>query len=116
MSGKDNDLKDKKCTKSVSGSVWYPSTCNKPAKGYLENGKPACGIHMRGEKTRLENEAKWKKEISKQTEFTFQAREQLQAMGMKNFRVNGSTKEITISISDLLCFLKTYGIDEDEVL
>jgi hypothetical protein len=53
-----------KCSEFVSGNGWtLGHTCNKPAKGYLKNGKPGCGIHLAAERRARENgekrNAKW---------------------------------------------------------
>ncbi len=53
------ELKGVSCTREVSThDGWYTShvRCGRPAKGYLKNGKPACGIHLNTERQRTERD------------------------------------------------------------
>lgn len=45
-----------------SGGIWSKATpCGNKAKGTLEDGTPACGIHLRSERIKNENMETWKK-------------------------------------------------------
>lgn len=50
------------CTVKVWRGFAYDNRCGRKAKGQLQSGQPACGIHLRGERTRIENDNKRKVE------------------------------------------------------
>lgn len=47
------------CAVSVWRGFGVNSRCGRKAKGELKSGVPACGVHLRAERTREQNDAKW---------------------------------------------------------
>ena len=63
--------KEERCVVSVrSSGAWHSYPCHKKAKGYLKDGRPACGIHLRSERQQEESTAKWQKEAEENKAFT----------------------------------------------
>jgi len=54
----EKSLKGTTCKTKIRNG-WHSYTCGKPAKGFLEGGEPACGIHLRAEKRREEAQIKF---------------------------------------------------------
>lgn len=50
-----------RCQIDVADGGRWPSyhKCGRPVKGTLENGTPACGVHLRQEKQAAEREDEW---------------------------------------------------------
>lgn len=61
----EKEISDLRCQELVSpknGDRWSGKViCGKPAKGFLENGNPACGMHLKAERT-------WKEKVRKMDE------------------------------------------------
>lgn len=44
------------CSVKVWRGYGVGNRCGRRAKGQLKSGQPACGLHLRGERTRIEND------------------------------------------------------------
>lgn len=59
------DLKGLTCSKTViPAGEWHSRLCGKPAKGFLKNGEPVCGIHLRAERKSEEGDARFERRIA----------------------------------------------------
>ena len=73
--GNAQDLKGLTCSETVIDSGgWHFHPCGKPAKGFLKNGKPACGIHLRAERKREEANREYDIQYTKRREFQQEVR------------------------------------------
>lgn len=58
------------CQRSIKYSIsGYSHVCGKPAKGFLKNGEPVCGIHLNAERKREQGDRKWAIEHTQRNNF-----------------------------------------------
>ena len=84
---------------------FHSRTCGKPAKGHLENGKPACGIHLRAEATRIARNAKFNADWRVRSAFA----DEVEAFAVKHdigplLTTHSDTRRVSISF-DVLTYL-----------
>ena len=90
---------------------FHSRTCGKPAKGHLENGKPACGIHLRAEATRIARNAKFNADWRVRSAFA----DEVEAFAVKHdigplLTTHSDTRRVSISFFySLISWTKSHG-------
>lgn len=104
----ENVNADNKCNVLVtSANGWHTSECGRPAKGKLQDGTYACGIHLNAEKKRLASNAEWEAEWEQQKTFHTEVKNFKESRGIMSLQVADSKhRRVSLSLDALSELLK----------
>lgn len=104
----EKSLSGKTCGQMMrpGGYAWARShKCGKPAKGFLTDGRPACGIHLRAERKREENWRCFEQDIKEQDDYRRQVKTVFDEWGVEYLSIDAKDKSVTLKVETVLCLL-----------